>query len=268
MSSGSPALGQGSALHASPALIGRRVGQVDHQRQDLPAVGAGLLRLVEMLDRHPIAIHRHDMIGMLGDDPREGAGVAAEIPGAPPAALPGCLAHERAFGRELGGDRSCGSGRSRPRWSWSRRGEAAHDLTQPRHVAHDELPVEAGLGDRVADPARPAGIAALQRVLRHHMQEHARPDEVSRGDQPTQGRGRDAVDLAAQPGAKVDALIGLQEQGVEEQLAELPVADPRLAVGRRLERWNIDEDRLGPPPLDIVGGGVLEDEPGWGAQPA
>ena len=110
------------------------------------------------------------------------------------------------------------------------RAQAGNDPTQPLYVAHDELPVKTRLGDRVPDALRPAGIAALLCVLRHQVQKNAWPDEVSSRDELTQGCGGDAVDLATRPGAEVDALIGLQEQGIEEQLTELAVADPRLAV--------------------------------------
>ena len=54
------------------------------------------------------------------------------------------------------------------------------------HIAHDELPVKARLGDRVPDALGSVGIAALQRVLRHQMEEDAWPNEVSRRDQLTQ----------------------------------------------------------------------------------
>ena len=68
-----------------------------------------------------------------------------------------------------------------------------------------------------------------------------------------------SVDAAAQPGTKLHALVGLQHQRIEEQLAELPVSDPGLALRQDFEGGNVDEDRLGAVPLHVVRGGVFQD---------
>ena len=68
----------------------------------------------------------------------------------------------------------------------------------------------------------------------------------------------DAVDRAAQPGLEGDLLVGLEQQRVEVEHAELPVAGPRLSLPQRLEGADVDEDRLRAAELDVVGGRVLQ----------
>ena len=58
-----------------------------------------------------------------------------------------------------------------------------------------------------------------------------------------------------------DVAEAAQHQRIEELHAELPVAEPRLALPQALERPDVDEDGGGAPPLDVVGGAVLEDQP-------
>ena len=64
-------------------------------------------------------------------------------------------------------------------------------------------------------------------------------------------------DLAARLERKVQHL--LDEERVQEQLAELAVARPRLAAPQPLERADVDEHRLRSDELDVVGRGVLGD---------
>src|SRR5207248_3159833 len=73
---------------------------------------------------------------------------------------------------------------------------------------------------------------------------------------------RDPVDSAAQPWLEGHVLPGLEEERVEAEHAELPVARPRLALAQPLERADVDEDRPGAAELDVVGRRVLEDQAG------
>jgi hypothetical protein len=91
-----------------------------------------------------------------------------------------------------------------------------------------------------------------------HVRQHAAAQPVAhRHDRPGLRR-RDAVDRAAQPWLKGDPLVGLQHERIQEQHAELPVRDPRLAFAQALERADVDEDRRCALPLDVVGRAVLE----------
>jgi hypothetical protein len=93
------------------------------------------------------------------------------------------------------------------------------------------------------------------------MRERAPPKKVTGREQPAALLRRDPVDASAQPRLKRHALPRLQEQGVEEEHAELAIADPRLAFPERLERADVDEDGLRPEELDVVRRRVLEHEP-------
>ena len=136
------------------------------------------------------------------------------------------------------------------------------DFLQAGDVPGDQPLVEAGFGQRAPDVPRTARIAPLQRVLRDDVHEDAGPRQIARREQRPQRMRGNPIDIAAQPRSEIDALVGLHHQGIEEQLAELPVADPRLPPAQQLEGRDVDEDRLRAAPLDVVGGGVLQDHAG------
>ena len=67
--------------------------------------------------------------------------------------------------------------------------------------------------------------------------------------------------LPAQQRLEVDAGDGLDEQRVQEQLAELAVPGPRLAGRRRSNEPTSMKTGPGPAELDVVRGGVFGDQP-------
>ena len=56
------------------------------------------------------------------------------------------------------------------------------------------------------------------------------------------------LQTAAKPRVKRHVLVGLQEEGIEERLAELLIAGPGFAGFGDLERSDVDEDRTGTDP--------------------
>jgi hypothetical protein len=63
-------------------------------------------------------------------------------------------------------------------------------------------------------------------------------------------------------GWKGNVLVGLQQQRIEEQHAELAISGPGLALAQLLERADVYEQRLRATKLDVVGRRVFEAEPG------
>ena len=90
------------------------------------------------------------------------------------------------------------------------------------------------------------------------MREHAAAQVVARAQQIQAHLGVHAVDVAAHPRLKRHVAVRLHEKRVEEHLAELPVAHPRLALGALVERRHVDEHRRRAFPLEVVGGRVLQ----------
>ena len=88
--------------------------------------------------------------------------------------------------------------------------------------------------------------AAAEAVAERHQRAHlSRPDALQR---------------SAQPGRERDVLPGAEQERVEEQLAELPVAHPGLGRPQRLERPDVDEDGERAAELQVVGRRVLQRE--------
>ena len=117
-----------------------------------------------------------------------------------------------------------------------------------------ELRLDVALAVGVGVPALGPGV---QLDVGEHalLQAAAAPQQVGGG-----GRG-DPVDAAAQQRLERDVADGLDQERVEEQLAELAVARPRLAGPEPFERPDVDEHRLGAGELDVVRRGVLGDQP-------
>ena len=149
----------------------------------------------------------------------------------------GCLPHEAELRLKFVAVVAVASGRSPPRAWWPPWASFDRRWTcKPGNVAGDQPLVEAGLGQRVPDIARAARIAALQRRPGPPRASGrlAAPDRAPTA--VTAAYGPDAVDAAPQPRPEIGTLIGLQHQGIEEQLAELPVADPRARPGAASRR--------------------------------
>ena len=117
---------------------------------------------------------------------------------------------------------------------------------------------KAGRPEVRPDVARPSLVAGLGGGLQVDVGQHAGAQAVASGEQGPALRRGDAVEAAPQPGMERNVPVGLEQERVEERLAELAVAGPR---GARLvggERADVDERRPRPDPLHVEGGGVLE----------
>ncbi len=88
------------------------------------------------------------------------------------------------------------------------------------------------------------------------------PAQVVAGREVAVGLGRrDSVDRAAQHALERNPSVGLEQQGIQIERAELPVSRPRLALAQPLERADVDEHGTRAAPLDVVRRGVLQDQP-------
>src|SRR5207248_1682230 len=105
-------------------------------------------------------------------------------------------------------------------------------------------------------------VAALEACVEEDVRQRAAAEAVPRREQVPALLWRDPVDSSAEPWLEGHVLPGLEEERVEEEHAELPVARPRLALAQPLERADVDEDRPGAAELDVVGRRVLEDQAG------
>ena len=103
-------------------------------------------------------------------------------------------------------------------------------------------------------------VAALEPRVQHDVRERSPAQAVAQREQVAALLRRDPVQAAAQPRLERHVLPGLQEQRVEEEHAELAVAGPGLALAELLEGADVDEQRLRPAELDVVGRRVLEDQ--------
>ena len=93
------------------------------------------------------------------------------------------------------------------------------------------------------------------------MRQHARSPQVPDAEDGSDLLGRDAVEAAAQPGVEVDVLVGLKQQRVQAELAELPIAFPGRPRDQPGDRRDVDERRPAADELDVVRRAVLQDEP-------
>ena len=90
------------------------------------------------------------------------------------------------------------------------------------------------------------------------MSEDAAAEAVAEAEQsPHVGR-LDPLQRPAQPRLEGDAFVGLEEERVQHEGAELAVTCPGLALAEPLEGADIDEDGLRASPLDVVRRAVLE----------
>jgi hypothetical protein len=94
--------------------------------------------------------------------------------------------------------------------------------------------------------------------MEEDVPKHPAPKGVASCEQRAEVDRRDSVDAPAQQRLERDAAVRLEHEWIEEQHAELPIAGPRLALARSLERPDVHEDRLRPAPLDVVRRSVLD----------
>ncbi len=104
------------------------------------------------------------------------------------------------------------------------------------------------------------GVLALGAGVEPNVREHALAQAPSPADDRRGDAGGDPVEVAAQQRLERHVADCLDVQRVEEQLAELPVAGPRLALAEPFERADVDEHRLAAGELDVVRAGVLGDQ--------
>ena len=145
-----------------------------------------------------------------------------------------------------------GPGRASPAGS-----EAPDELPEPADVCLDQLLAEAGRLQLGANVAGPVGVLRLQPVVQDHVREY--PASKTREQRPGLRR-LDSLEAASEPRLRCDPAVGLQQQRVEEQCAELAISGPGLTISQPLEGAHVDEDRLRAAPLHVVGAAVLQDE--------
>src|SRR5439155_11650839 len=103
-------------------------------------------------------------------------------------------------------------------------------------------------------------VLALEPSVQRDVRQHSAPEEIAEREQAPRLDRRDAGKAAPEPRAEVDALVRLEQQRVQVEHAELPVARPWLAGAQPLERADVDEHRLRAAPLDVVRRRILEDQ--------
>ena len=105
------------------------------------------------------------------------------------------------------------------------------------------------------------GVARLGASVEAHVGEEVAPKPLAAADERApRWWGRCRAPIRAAMGWNGTSAIGLQVERVEEQLAELAVAGPRLTGHESLERADVDEHRPAAVELHVVGGGVLGED--------
>jgi hypothetical protein len=120
--------------------------------------------------------------------------------------------------------------------------------------------VEAGGAELALDVAAAVAVAAFQAAVQDDVREDAAAKAVAEREKPAALVRLHSLERAAQPGLERHAAVRLQEERIEVERAELPVAGPRLSRPEPLEGAHVDEDRPRPAPLDVVRRRVLRDE--------
>jgi hypothetical protein len=103
-------------------------------------------------------------------------------------------------------------------------------------------------------------VAPLRPGVTVEVAGEAQVEQRPARQQPGREVERDAVDVVAQQAAQPHVAVGHQRERGEKVLAELPVADPRRAGRRGLEREGVDQHGPATMELDVVRGCVPERE--------
>ena len=169
--------------------------------------------------------------------------------------------HERLLGLEVAVG-VVGSGAvARPRGCRGLPLEALDGSLEVGHLGVDDLGPEPRLlqlpPDVVAGAGVVVGVAGLGAGVEAHVGEQVAPEALPSLEGVGRMGGGDPVQRAPEPGLERDVGDRLQVEGVEEQLAELAVARPRLTGHQSLERPEVDEHRPRAVELDVVRRGVL-----------
>src|SRR5436190_9728993 len=256
---GSAAVEQRAALLPAPAEPRRRIDDVHGERQDsrLAFVAQGS---VEPVDDEAVRVHRHDVLGAFRRDPRVPALVAAEVPDQARALRGDRIRDEARLAlRVLGGVRRVRAV-FRPGRPVRLPAEAADQPLEAADVGQDQLLLEPRLAQLALEVGLLLLVAALEPLVEDDVRERAAAKQIARGQEPARLVRRDPLQAAPEPRLERHLFPGLQQQRVEEEHAELAVAGPGLALAELLEGADIDEQRLRPAELDVVGRRVLEDQ--------
>ena len=217
-------------------------------------------RAVEPVDHAVVDVERDRVRRPLRRDPRVPPVVRAQVPDERPRLPKDGGAHELLLGARV----LVRVAARRPVLAPLRRAavrlETPDELLQPLQICLDQLLREPGVTQLLPDVLRPVGVASLELRVECDVLEHASPQGVSATEERPRLRRVDPLEAPAQPGLERDGPVGLEQQRVEEQHAELAVAEPRLAGTGALERADVDEDRARSTPLDVVRRRVLERE--------
>jgi hypothetical protein len=254
---GPAAVGEGQPFPPAPAKAGGGIGDVADEWEDrLRALAPE--RPEERLHDRDVGVHRHGVVGLGRGGARVAAVVAAEIPHEPPPPRSGCLADESLLG---GGVRlvvRVGLPVAAPGGLTGLPLEAGDELDELARVGADELRVEPGSCELALGVT--VGVAAFQPRVEDNVRKNPASEAVAEAEQAPHLRRLDSLERASEPRLEGDSLVRLEEERVEDQRAELPVAGPGLSLAEPVEGPNVHEGRPGSPPLDVVRRPVLEDE--------
>ena len=107
-----------------------------------------------------------------------------------------------------------------------------------------ELLAEPGLGQLLLGRLGAGRDPGLHHRLEVDVAEDALADEAATAEQPPHLVRLEALEVAEQEALERHVQVGLQEQGIEEGLAELAVAGPRGPGCQPLEGPDVDEHGL------------------------
>src|SRR5690606_36603418 len=98
-----------------------------------------------------------------------------------------------------------------------------------------------------------AGGVFLEICWQNHIGQHFPSKTATHRQQPGEIVRSDSFQIAAVPGVMSDVEMRAKQERIQELLAELPVAQPKITVPIWPNREMIDEDRLSPLKLNIIG---------------
>ena len=141
------------------------------------------------------------------------------------------------------------------------------------HLSRETSRVRRLTLERIAFRLNPASLSSLagallaravfllEAALEPDVREDSGAEQIPGGEYVPALSRRDSVETPPEPVLERQVSIRLQHQRVQVEAAELPVSGPGSARRQRFKGGNVDEDRPAPVPLNVVGGGVLEDHP-------
>src|SRR6266508_3322597 len=252
-----PSLRERPPLQSSPAECRGRVDEVGDEREDRRAALVAKLA-EEYLDDRGVAVEGDHAACRLGRDPGVATVVAAQVPHQVPAPGARDLAHELRLALRL----SLAVARRRrvlgPRRGGRVPAQPAHESLEAADVRQDQFLLEAGRAELALQIAAGVRVSALEPAVQRDMGRDATPEEVTAREESPALAGRDAFDSPTEPRLERHALVGLEEERVEEEHAELPVAEPRLSRAEPFEGADVDEHGLRAAPLNVVRSRVLQ----------